>query len=142
MDGTRGLIGSCNWEAARDRASNSNSLQEKKEQCVPSWSIPSTWGVLLLVPQTVENLKKGCFKVVDEVKESNGKIVLFIDELHTLIAAGTGSGQTLDASNILKLDFGRGQLKCIGATTLEEYMKHIEKDRSCFEKAFPTIGSD
>ncbi|KAL6960362.1 hypothetical protein U1Q18_038127 [Sarracenia purpurea var. burkii] len=67
-------------------------------------------------------------KIVDEVKESKGKVVLFIDELHTLIGAGTGSGQALDASNILKPALARGQLKCIGATTLEEYRKYIEKD--------------
>ncbi|KAK1359379.1 Chaperone protein ClpC3, chloroplastic [Heracleum sosnowskyi] len=65
-------------------------------------------------------------KVVDEVKLSEGKIVLFIDELHTLV--GAGSSGPLDASNILKPALARGELKCIGATTMEEYRKYIEKD--------------
>ncbi|KAL3507331.1 hypothetical protein ACH5RR_032713 [Cinchona calisaya] len=66
-------------------------------------------------------------KLVDEVKKSNGEIILFIDELHTLIGAGSG-GQALDAANILKPPLARGELKCIGATTLDEYKKYIEKD--------------
>ncbi|KAA8530059.1 hypothetical protein F0562_004768 [Nyssa sinensis] len=66
-------------------------------------------------------------KVVDEVTQSNGEVVLFIDEVHTLIGAGAG-GQALDASNILKPALARGELKCIGATTLDEYRKYIEKD--------------
>ncbi|WOH05005.1 hypothetical protein DCAR_0624417 [Daucus carota subsp. sativus] len=65
-------------------------------------------------------------KVVDEVKLSEGKIVLFVDELHTVV--GAGSSGPLDASNILKPALARGELKCIGATTMEEYRKYIEKD--------------
>ncbi|CAI9117712.1 OLC1v1019168C1 [Oldenlandia corymbosa var. corymbosa] len=65
--------------------------------------------------------------IVDEVKESNGEIILFIDEVHTLVGAGAGN-QPLDAANILKPPLARGELKCIGATTLEEYRKYIEKD--------------
>ncbi|KAL6533542.1 hypothetical protein OROMI_027654 [Orobanche minor] len=68
-------------------------------------------------------------KLVDEVVRSEGLVILFIDELHTLIGAGTGSGaQALDAANILKPALARGDLKCIGATTLDEYKKYIEKD--------------
>ncbi|GFS40200.1 CLPC homologue 1 [Actinidia rufa] len=66
-------------------------------------------------------------KVVDEVEQSKGVIILFIDEVHTLIGAGAG-GQALDASNILKPALTRGDVKCIGATTLDEYRKYIEKD--------------
>ncbi|XVF16112.1 hypothetical protein REPUB_Repub10bG0003300 [Reevesia pubescens] len=65
--------------------------------------------------------------IVDEVKQSDDEIILFIDEVHTLIGAGSG-GQALDAANILKPALARGELKCIGATTIDEYRKYIEKD--------------
>ncbi|KAL3630883.1 hypothetical protein CASFOL_023867 [Castilleja foliolosa] len=65
--------------------------------------------------------------LVDEVVKSEGSVILFIDELHTLIGAGGGSS-ALDAANILKPALARGELKCIGATTLDEYRKYIEKD--------------
>ncbi|GAV59520.1 AAA domain-containing protein/AAA_2 domain-containing protein/ClpB_D2-small domain-containing protein, partial [Cephalotus follicularis] len=64
-------------------------------------------------------------EVVNEVKQSNGSIIIFIDEVHTLIGA---ADQTLDAANILKPALARGELMCIGATTLDEYRKYIEKD--------------
>ncbi|KAJ9132880.1 hypothetical protein P3X46_033706 [Hevea brasiliensis] len=66
-------------------------------------------------------------EVVDEVKEADGAIILFIDELHSIVGVGAG-GQALDAANILKPALARGELKCIGATTLQEYRKYIEKD--------------
>jgi ATP-dependent Clp protease ATP-binding subunit ClpB len=65
--------------------------------------------------------------VLDEVKGAEGEIVLFIDEMHTLIGAGKGEG-AMDASNLLKPALARGELHCIGATTLDEYRKHVEKD--------------
>jgi ATP-dependent Clp protease ATP-binding subunit ClpB len=65
--------------------------------------------------------------VLDEVKGAEGQIVLFIDEMHTLIGAGKGEG-AMDASNLLKPALARGELHCIGATTLDEYRKHVEKD--------------
>ncbi|KAJ9683181.1 hypothetical protein PVL29_018959 [Vitis rotundifolia] len=65
--------------------------------------------------------------VVDEVKGSEGEIILFIDEAHTLVGAGSG-GQALDAANILKPALAKGELKCIAATTVDEYRKYIEKD--------------
>ncbi|HEX8580585.1 MAG TPA: Clp protease N-terminal domain-containing protein, partial [Allosphingosinicella sp.] len=65
--------------------------------------------------------------VLDEVKGAEGDIVLFIDEMHTLIGAGKGEG-AMDASNLLKPALARGELHCIGATTLDEYQKHVEKD--------------
>jgi ATP-dependent Clp protease ATP-binding subunit ClpB len=65
--------------------------------------------------------------VLDEVKSANGEIILFIDEMHTLIGAGKTEG-AMDASNLLKPALARGELHCIGATTLDEYQKYIEKD--------------
>ena len=65
--------------------------------------------------------------VLDEVKAAEGEIVLFIDEMHTLIGAGKGEG-AMDASNLLKPALARGELHCIGATTLDEYQKYVEKD--------------
>ncbi|MEW5998449.1 MAG: ATP-dependent chaperone ClpB [Pseudomonadota bacterium] len=65
--------------------------------------------------------------VLDEVKGAEGEIILFIDEMHTLVGAGKGEG-AMDASNLLKPALARGELHCIGATTLDEYQKHVEKD--------------
>jgi len=65
--------------------------------------------------------------VLDEVKGAEGEIILFIDEMHTLIGAGKGEG-AMDASNLLKPALARGELHCIGATTLDEYQKYVEKD--------------
>ena len=66
--------------------------------------------------------------VMKEVTKSEGKIILFIDEIHTIIGAGAGGDSSLDAANILKPMLARGELHCIGATTLNEYRKYIEKD--------------
>ncbi len=77
--------------------------------------------------------------VMDELKRS-GKIVLFIDELHTLVGAGAAEG-AIDAANILKPALARGEIQCIGATTLDEYRKHIEKD-AALERRFQTIIVD
>jgi ATP-dependent Clp protease ATP-binding subunit ClpB len=82
--------------------------------------------------------------VLKEIEESGGNIVLFIDELHTLIGAG-GSEGSMDASNMLKPALARGDLRCIGATTLNEYQKYIEKDKALerrFQKTYvgePTV---
>jgi len=65
--------------------------------------------------------------VMDEVKQASKEIILFIDELHTVIGAGAAEG-ALDAANMLKPALARGELQCVGATTLDEYRKHIEKD--------------
>ncbi|MCL2382344.1 MAG: AAA family ATPase, partial [Treponema sp.] len=75
--------------------------------------------------------------VIHEVQASDGGIILFIDELHTLVGAGAGEGAT-DASNLLKPALSRGELRCIGATTLDEYRKHIEKD-AALERRFQQI---
>ncbi|WP_204141073.1 ATP-dependent chaperone ClpB [Halomicronema sp. CCY15110] len=75
--------------------------------------------------------------VLREVTESDGQIVLFIDELHTVVGAGAGQG-TMDAGNLLKPMLARGELRCIGATTLDEYRKHIEKD-AALERRFQQV---
>ncbi|MDR2376146.1 MAG: ATP-dependent chaperone ClpB [Treponema sp.] len=75
--------------------------------------------------------------VIHEVQASGGKIILFIDELHTLVGAGAAEGAT-DASNLLKPALARGELRCIGATTLDEYRKHIEKD-AALERRFQQV---
>ncbi|EGJ32958.1 MULTISPECIES: ATP-dependent chaperone ClpB [Moorena] len=75
--------------------------------------------------------------VLREVTHSDGQIVLFIDELHTVVGAGA-SGGTMDAGNLLKPMLARGELRCIGATTLDEYRKHIEKD-AALERRFQQV---
>ena len=75
--------------------------------------------------------------VMDEVKSSGGEVILFIDEIHTVVGAGGAEG-AIDASNLLKPALQRGELQCIGATTVDEYRKHIEKD-SALERRFQPI---
>lgn len=75
--------------------------------------------------------------VIDEVKKSDGKIILFIDELHTIVGAGSGEGST-SAANLLKPALARGELRAIGATTLDEYRKYIEKD-AALERRFQQV---
>jgi ATP-dependent Clp protease ATP-binding subunit ClpB len=75
--------------------------------------------------------------VLKEVQGANGEVVLFIDELHTLMGAGGAEG-AIDASNMLKPALARGELRCIGATTLDEYRKHVEKD-AAFERRFQQV---
>ncbi|MBU4315047.1 ATP-dependent chaperone ClpB [Patescibacteria group bacterium] len=76
--------------------------------------------------------------VIKEIEKSNGKMILFIDELHTLMGAGKGEDSPLDASNMLKPALARGEMRVIGATTLKEYQKHIEKDPA-FERRFQPV---
>jgi ATP-dependent Clp protease ATP-binding subunit ClpB len=78
--------------------------------------------------------------VLREVTHSDGQIVLFIDELHTVVGAGSGQS-SMDASNLLKPMLSRGELRCIGATTLDEYRKHIEKD-AALERRFQQVYID
>jgi ATP-dependent Clp protease ATP-binding subunit ClpB len=75
--------------------------------------------------------------VLKEIEASNGKIILFIDELHTLVGAGAAEG-AMDAANMLKPALARGELRCIGATTLDEYRKRIEKDKA-LERRFQQV---
>ena len=78
--------------------------------------------------------------VVKEVVDSDGKIILFIDEIHTLVGAGRSSG-AMDASNILKPALARGELRCIGSTTLDEYQKYFEEDKA-LERRFQMVMVD
>jgi ATP-dependent Clp protease ATP-binding subunit ClpB len=75
--------------------------------------------------------------VLNKVKESDGKIIMFIDEIHLIVGAGKADG-ALDTSNMLKLMLARGELHCIGATTLKEYREYIEKD-SALERRFQKV---
>ena len=81
-----------------------------------------------------EERLKAC---IEEVQRSEGEIILFIDELHTVVGAGAAQG-AMDASNMLKPALARGELKCVGATTLDEYHKYIEKD-SALERRFAPV---
>ncbi len=76
--------------------------------------------------------------VLDEVKGAGGEIILFIDEMHTLIGAGASEG-SMDASNLLKPALSRGELHCIGATTLDEYQKYVEKDAALQRRFQPVL---
>src|SRR6202167_1903741 len=78
--------------------------------------------------------------ILKEVEESNGQIILFIDELHTIVGAGAAEG-AIDASNMLKPMLARGELRLVGATTLDEYRKHIEKD-AALERRFQPVFVD
>ncbi|MDW8055728.1 MAG: ATP-dependent chaperone ClpB [Elusimicrobiota bacterium] len=76
--------------------------------------------------------------VLKSISESKGQIILFIDELHTIVGAGAAEG-AIDASNMLKPMLARGELRCIGATTIDEYRKHIEKDRALERRFQPVL---
>ena len=79
--------------------------------------------------------------VIKEVTDSDGEIILFIDEIHTLIGAGSGGESAMDAANLLKPALARGELHAIGATTLKEYQKYIEKDKA-LERRFQSVVVD
>ncbi len=76
--------------------------------------------------------------VLNEVQSENGEIILFIDEMHTLVGAGKADG-AMDASNLLKPALARGELHCVGATTLDEYRKHVEKDPALARRFQPVV---
>ncbi len=79
--------------------------------------------------------------VMDEVRQGKGEIILFIDELHTVVGAGGAEG-AIDASNMLKPALARGELQCVGATTLDEYREHIEKDKALERRLQPVFLSE
>ncbi len=79
--------------------------------------------------------------VMDEVRESKGEVILFIDEFHTVVGAGAAEG-AIDASNMLKPALAHGELQCIGATTLDEYRKYIEKDKALERRMQPVFVTE
>jgi ATP-dependent Clp protease ATP-binding subunit ClpB len=79
--------------------------------------------------------------VLNEVQSENGEIILFIDEMHTLVGAGKADG-AMDASNLLKPALARGELHCVGATTLDEYRKHVEKDAALARRFQPVMVNE
>ena len=76
--------------------------------------------------------------VLEEIKDAGGQIITFIDELHTVVGAGAGGDGAMDAGNMLKPMLARGELRLVGATTLDEYRKHIEKD-AALERRFQQV---
>jgi len=80
-------------------------------------------------------------KVMDEIRKAQGEVILFVDELHTLVGAGAAEG-AIDASNILKPALARGELQCIGATTLDEYRKYVERDAALERRFQPILVSE
>jgi len=80
-------------------------------------------------------------KTINEVKKAQGQIILFIDELHTVVGAGAASG-AIDASNMLKPSLARGELQCIGATTFDEYRRYIEKDGALERRFQPIVTAE
>jgi ATP-dependent Clp protease ATP-binding subunit ClpC len=80
-------------------------------------------------------------KVMEEIRKAQGEVILFVDELHTLVGAGAAEG-AIDASNILKPSLSRGELQCIGATTLDEYRKYVERDAALERRFAPILVSE
>lgn len=80
--------------------------------------------------------------VIKEVEKASGNVILFIDELHTLVGAGKGDESPMDASNLLKPALARGELRCVGATTTKEYQKYIEKDAALERRFQPVIVNE
>ena len=97
-------------------------------------------GALVAGAKYKEEFEERLKSVINEVTQAEGGIILFIDEIHTLVGAGKGEG-AMDAANILKPALARGELRSIGATTLEEYQKYFEKDKA-LERRFQTVTVD
>ena len=94
-------------------------------------------GALIAGAKYKGEIEESLKSVINEVTKSEGRIILFIDEIHTLVGAGKGEG-AMDAANILKPALARGELRSIGATTLDEYQKYFEKDKA-LERRFQTV---
>ncbi len=77
-------------------------------------------------------------KVIQEAEGAAGKVILFIDEMHMLLGAGACKGGSMDGANLLKPALARGRIRCVGATTFDEYRKHIERD-AAFERRFQKV---
>jgi len=96
-------------------------------------------GALIAGARYVGDSEERVKALLDAIEEADGQIILFIDELHTMIGAGAGRDSTLDVASQLKPALTRGELRCIGATTLDEYRKHVEKDKALERRFQPVL---
>ena len=120
-------------EGLAQRIANGDVPQSLKEKKIIALDI----GALIAGTKYRGEFEDRLKAVLKEIKEAGGEIILFIDELHTIIGAGAAEG-TVDASNMLKPPLARGELRCVGATTLNEYKKYIEKD-AALERRFQQV---
>ena len=120
-------------EGLAQRIASGDVPDSLKERRVMALDLPAMVAGSKFRGEFEERLKS----VIDEVKEAGGEVIMFLDELHTMVGAGGGEGG-VDASNMLKPALSRGEMQCVGATTLDEYRKYIERD-SALERRFQPV---